>query len=290
MVIEGSSGTLPKKGTPNLRAISSAAARRAGEDVCCRDELQHLWALRAEHLYGRARHVGAGGVAEAKCVEWRSVLRHVLDHAEDAKLRLGAEGELFAYIDQAHLLWSRHDERAVVRAEGFRQVLHERDVFVRGAWRRVDDEVVERAPLHVGEELLDQPVLTRAAPDHRVVVVGQHEADRHHAQLHLVLLVVAQPLARHVDGRPAGAALVHRLPLQPEHQGNARPTDVDIEQPHPEPPGCKRERQLRGESAFAHSAFSRENENFPLHVLQPRADELELRILLPAGTLGARLL
>ena len=108
------------------------------------------------------------------------------------------------------LLWRAHDDCSIVGAERLGEVLHDGDVLVRRARRRVHQQIVELAPLDVGQELLDQPVLTRPAPDDGAVLVGQHEADGHDAELDVVV-VRAQSLLRHVHGRPARRALVDGL-------------------------------------------------------------------------------
>lgn len=49
--------------------------------------------------------------------------------------------------------------------------------------RRVDDEVVQLAPDHVREELLDQSVLAWPSPNDGVIFGRKHEADRHDCQV-----------------------------------------------------------------------------------------------------------
>ena len=106
-------------------------------------------------------------------------VRHVLDHAEQAHVRLarhlrGADGDLLRGAVRR-----RDDERL-----GAREQLPERDRYVAGAGRHVDDEHVQLAPVDVREELLERAVQHRAAPhDWRVVV--EEEPDRHHLQVAL---------------------------------------------------------------------------------------------------------
>ena len=133
-------------------------------------------------------------------------------------------------------------------------------MLVRRAGRRVDDEKVELAPVDLGEELRDQPVLARPAPNHRLVRAGKHEADRHDAeraaaarpveQLQLGVAVAAAARARarcvvvhivvvvargvevmlDIDGRPARGRLVHLAPREAEDRRRRRAADVDVEQ------------------------------------------------------------
>jgi hypothetical protein len=88
-----------------------------------------------------------------------------------------------------------------------RQELGQRHRHVAGARREVDDQVVELAPRHVLEELLERLVEHRPAPDHRAVLF-EEEADRHH--LHAMGLERQDlALGRHL--RP--------LRAKPEHAG-----------------------------------------------------------------------
>lgn len=51
--------------------------------------------------------------------------------------------------------------------------LHDADVLIRCARGRVDDEVVERTPLDVGEELPNETVFTRPTPNDSIVLVWE---------------------------------------------------------------------------------------------------------------------
>eukprot|EP00964_Phaeocystis_antarctica_P050621 scaffold29466_cov57-Phaeocystis_antarctica.AAC.13 len=190
---------------------------------------------------------------------------------------------------RAHLLRCAHNDCAVVGAERLGEVLHDRDVLVRRARRRVHQQVVELTPLDVGQELLDQAVLTRAAPDDGAVLVGQHEADGHDAELDVVV-VRAQSLLRDVHGRPARGALVDGLAGEAEHVWYARATDVDVEQADAQALAREREGELRRHRALAHAALAREHQHLVLDVLEPLADSRDVGILLTALTRSTLLL
>jgi hypothetical protein len=131
---------------------------------------------------------------------------HVLDNAKHAHVRLLAEVDLFPHVLHGDFLGCRHDDGAVdagatqvlmketervylllclrvcvhwgKRVKGASRVdLYDGQVLVGCAWRRVDDEIVECAPVHVREKLFDEAVLPRPSPDDRVVLVRQHESD-----------------------------------------------------------------------------------------------------------------
>ena len=62
---------------------------------------------------------------------------------------------------------------------GLREQAGERHLDVAGAGRHVDEQVVEVAPAHVGEELLERLGEDQAAPHERGVLVVDEEAHRH---------------------------------------------------------------------------------------------------------------
>ena len=80
-----------------------------------------------------------------------------------------------------------------------RRRLDQRQLHVAGARRQVDDQVVEFAPIHAAQELLDHAVQHGPAPDQRLIA-GVQEAHRH--QLHAVLFERLDALA--VRHRRAG--------------------------------------------------------------------------------------
>ena len=55
-------------------------------------------------------------------------------------------------------------------AAGQRHALGQAELGITGAGRQVDDQVVQLAPAHVGEELLDGLVQHGAAPDDRLAL------------------------------------------------------------------------------------------------------------------------
>lgn len=50
----------------------------------------------------------------------------------------------------------------------------------------VDDQVVQLAPFHLLQELLDQAIFAGASPDYGVVGVVYQEADGHHCKVLVV--------------------------------------------------------------------------------------------------------
>ena len=105
---------------------------------------------------------------------------------------------------------------------GERNGLEHGELGVAGARGQVDHHVVQRAPLDVLEELGEDLVDHRAAPDHGVVLTDE---EVHAHELHAVLLGRDDLLLR------GGLwALVG-----PDHPGNVRAVDVGVEQPDARP-------------------------------------------------------
>ena len=80
----------------------------------------------------------------------------------------------FAGVEKCYVLWRRDDDRTV--QVGLLSKCH---LHVARARRKIDDQHVKRAPLHLAQHLLQGPHEHRAAPDHGLIFVG-HQAERHH--------------------------------------------------------------------------------------------------------------
>ena len=195
---------------------------------------------------------------------------HVLDDAQDPDAGLAAEVDLLAHVEQGDLLRRGHDDGAVDAAL-LQEAVHA-EVLVAGPRRGVDEQEVHGPPLDVLEELLDEAVLLRAAPDDGVVAVRQHELHGHDGE------VVEDP-----DGRPAGRADVDRRRLDAEHLRDRGPADVRVHDAHGGV-GVARERvrEQRGEGRLADAALAREHEHLVADVGEARRDEGDVGV----GALG----
>mmetsp|Transcript_32810 Transcript_32810/g.83279 ORF Transcript_32810/g.83279 Transcript_32810/m.83279 type:complete len:385 (-) Transcript_32810:114-1268(-) len=257
---------LAQQGHAHVGAHARGAPLAGREHLRVSHQLLQVGELRAQRLHHARRHVLPAAAGAALCAvreaqAGRALLqaRHVLHHPQHAHAHLAAKVDLLTHVDDGHLLRGGDDDGAV-RLRARAQALRDGDVLVGGAGRCVHHQVVQLAPVHVLEELLDQPVLARSAPDDRLVRVGQHEADGHDGQVVL-----------HVHGRPAHSALVHLLPLQPQHLGYTGPADVDVEQAHLLALRCERKRELRRERRLAHPALARQHQDLVLHRRHARA-------------------
>ena len=144
---------------------------------------------------------------------------HVLDDADHAHVRLLRHQR----GPRRHLL-GQGLRRGHDHGLGARQELAERDRDVAGAGRHVHEQVVELAPVHVGEELLERAVQHRPAPHDRRVLV-EEEADRH--QLHVRATAGRSSCRRRraAGRRRAGAAPSgRRCPRRARRRAGPRPT------------------------------------------------------------------
>ena len=98
---------------------------------------------------------------------------HVLDEAEDRHLQGAEHVDGLVDVDQRDVLRRAHDD-----GPGDGHELREAQRHVARARRQVHDQVVELAPVHVAEELLDRRVHDRTAHDHGLLGI-EHEADGH---------------------------------------------------------------------------------------------------------------
>ena len=115
------------------------------------------------HFFGQALHAFAAEEVVARLGKfgWREPC-HVFDQAEYGHVHLVVTVHVntLACIGQGYVLRSRNNDCA---RDG--QVLEEGQVDVARARRSVEDEVVQRAPLCVGDELLEGVGGHAAAPE-----------------------------------------------------------------------------------------------------------------------------
>ena len=176
-------------------------------------------------------------VASPQCGQTNA--RHVLDDAHDGHAQPAEHRERLGHVQQRHVLRRRHQHCAADRDR-----LGQCQLGVGGARRQVHHQVVEVAPLHVAEELLDRTADQRAAPDDRLPL-GHEELDRD--DLHPV------PLERHDLVVGAG----DRLPLHAEHQRDVGARDVGVDQPHAGAVLRQRDGEVGRHGALADAALSR---------------------------------
>jgi hypothetical protein len=98
---------------------------------------------------------------------------HVLDDAQHRHLDLLEHLHRLARIERGDVLRGGHHHRT-----GHRDLLRQGQLDVAGAWRKIDQQVVQVTPQRVVEQLHQGRGRHRAAPDHRGVLLDQ-EADGH---------------------------------------------------------------------------------------------------------------
>ena len=144
--------------------------------------------------------------------------RHVLDEAEDGHVDLlvAIHVDSLAGVGEGDLLGSGDDD-----GSGDGEGLQQREMDVAGAWRGVEDEIVELAPVGIGNELL-QGAGGHAATPESGRGGGDEEADGE--ELDTVFLDGADEVATILlDG-------IGTLILYIEHLGHGGSEDVGVEQ------------------------------------------------------------
>jgi len=138
---------------------------------------------------------------------------HVLDHAQGGDVHLVEHRLAADDVGEGHVLGGGHQHRS-----DRLDLLGERELHVAGSRGEVDDEVVEVAPVHVAEELVDGAMDHGAAPDHRRRVVDE-VPDGHRLQ----------PSDVERLDRPPVAAL--GAVANSQHRWQGRSVDVGVEEP-----------------------------------------------------------
>jgi hypothetical protein len=178
--------------------------------------------------------------------------RHVFHDAKDADAGLAAEIEFLANVEERDFLRGG-DEHGAVDARRLEEAV-DRQVLVTGAWWRIDDQEVEIPPGNVHEELLNQAVLLRSAPDDGIIPSGQHELHTHNAQ------ILADP-----HGLPTLGGDVNRFVLYAHHLGDARAADICVHKPDGAVGVCgEAVRDHRAEGGLPDAALAREHEDLVL--------------------------
>src|SRR6185503_5740094 len=168
------------------------------------------------------------------------VQAHVLDDAEHGHVHLLEHLETLARVGERDVLRRRHDHDA---AHG--HALRERELDVAGAWRHVDDQVIEVAPARLREELVQRRRHHRTAPRHRLLFVDE-ETDRHGLNA-----------VRHERLEQLAVARLGTAAYQAQHARLAGTVDIGVEQPDARALAGKREREIHGHRGLADTALAR---------------------------------
>ncbi len=163
---------------------------------------------------------------------------HVFDDAEDFDVDLAEHFDGFANVGEGDGRWSGDNDGA-----GDRDGLDQGELDVAGARRKIDQEIVELAPDDAAQELRDDAVQHRAAPNHRCVA-GAEQAHRDHLD------------ALRFDRMNALVGRGPRFFLRAEHDGDVRAVDVSVEQADLVAEFRESERKIDGDCGFADAAFA----------------------------------
>ena len=162
---------------------------------------------------------------------------HVLDQSQDWRPKLVEHGDGLLGHVEGEILRRRND-----RGAGKGDHLAEAQLDVPCTGRQIDEQVVELAPFHATEELLDHLGEHRAPPDRRLSL-WHEEADRHD------LDAVAE------DGNDLSIPR-RGWNVGPHNGWNARPVDISVQQAHPRAQLRERDREICAHGGFADAALS----------------------------------
>ena len=157
---------------------------------------------------------------------------------------------------------------------------------VTGAWRRIEDEVVQLTPVGIGYQLFQRIRCHTATPEGSRIRADKETNTEH---LHTICLNGFDELAAvHLDG--VGTCI-----LCVEHLGHRRTEDVAIEQPDLIAQTCQSDSEIGRNRRFANTALARTDGNDVLHLRQQLANlrarlRFELRLDVHCYVLAAMVL
>ena len=179
--------------------------------------------------------------------------RHVLHESEDRHVHLLVlvHIDTLASVGECHCLWGADDDGA---SDG--EGLQQGEVDVARARRGVEDEVVEIAPVGIGDELF-QGVRRHASAPEGSGVWRYEEADGE--ELHTILLDGLDELSTvALYGVGTGVLYV-------EHLRHRRTEDIGVEQSHLVTQSGERDGEVGRDGRLAHAAFSGAHGDDVLH-------------------------
>src|SRR6202521_2956114 len=163
---------------------------------------------------------------------------HVFDDAEDFDVDLAKHFDGFAHVGEGDSGRRSDDDCA---GDGYG--LDQRQLHVAGAGREIDDEVIELAPFDTAQELRDDAVQHRAAPDHRFVT-GIEQAHGDHFQT----------LRLDRDHVLVGRGL--RFLRGAQHDGHVGAVNIGVHQADFVAKVREGQREIDGDGRLADAAFS----------------------------------
>ncbi len=168
-------------------------------------------------------------------------------------------------------MWGGHDHNA-----RHRHCLGQGELCITGARRQINDENVPLTPFGLIQELPNDAVEHRAAPDHRLVIVDQ-QTHRHHGD--------AAGLDRHNPLLIAAALHLRCLVSDAQHGGCVRPVDIGVQKSDPQAGLGEGAGQIDRDGALADAALAAAHGNH----LADAGDRLAFRRLTMAGLANAPL-
>lgn len=163
---------------------------------------------------------------------------HVFNEADDGDVDLGEHGGGFPCVDEGDFLRGGNDDGAIKRYG-----LHDGELDVTGAWRKVQDEVVQLIPGDLAEELLGVAGGDGAANnDGRVVAEKKAHGDDLKAML--------------FNGDDLLSIVLHGLLIGAHHERDAGAIEIAVAEADTGAGLSESDGEIGGDGAFAHSTFA----------------------------------
>lgn len=165
-------------------------------------------------------------------------IAHVFDHTEDRHLNFFEHPDAFPDHAEGGFLWGGDDHSSIERSG-----LAEGQLGITSSWRKVDEQIVQGAPFHSLEELLDGLHDHRAAPDDGGIAIDE-EPDTHQLD---AMAGGWDEFFIFADGGTFSDA---------HHERDAGSVDIAIEQADPGTEVSEAACEVDGAGGFADAAFA----------------------------------
>ena len=188
---------------------------------------------------------------------------HVFDHPQNGNLELTAEIDGLSHVLKGEILGRRDDHGAVAVGDELR---HRKGLIARSRGK-VDHQIVQLAPLHIRQKLLDDAHLHRAPPDDRLVRMAEGKSEGNDLD----------PIGALHGEHPASVRRFEKLPVQVQERRNAGAVKIDVQKPRLPAFHGQGHGEIHGDGAFPHAAFSRQNQDLVFDPGQATDKRLILR-------------
>ena len=174
---------------------------------------------------------------------------HILNDSGDRHIHLPAEVDAFAAVGKRHLLGRCDNHRLFVS----RNHLTGGKRLVPRSRREIEHQIIERAPLHILQQLFEHADLCGSAPDDRPVRILHHQTDGEDFD------------SVRLDREHAVLVSFDRCGLQTEQRRLRGSVEVDVEQSDLRALAGQCQRQRRRHGALSDPSLPRQHKQFVLN-------------------------